>query len=596
MGWLHRLTLTSKYGLVFLFTLVLFLCSALFVTFALNDVRSDVGEMERSGDRSMMLSEMSQLFEEQYALVLDYAFFPSEDTQTAFEANGEEFQALFNEIEPYLDTEEMQNLVGLIIENDAQLNELFFGQLQDVAGDESNLTFIEVMVNRAQTIKERNVYALQQLGDMVTAERQAAAQSTSTSLTESSTLLIVLFTVSLVVSSALLLLINRGIKRRFARIKAYSSKIMEGSLHEPAIQDPGRDELASVSHVLDELKARLAETMDHLQKTSMNVHEKTEFLTSFASGVQSSSKDTYEALEKLLYKMDDQSESFQNVTSSMKIYTEELEALKERSGSLIESAGAISSITGDGNKKMEDTVSQMERVQKMVTDSSDSVHALGDRSKEITNFVNTIKEIADQTNLLALNASIEAARAGQHGRGFSVVAEEIRKLSEGVSVAVTEITSIVNKMQSDTEFVQTTLQSGRDETNTGVQYIHEMGAFFEEISRNIQQMQQMVHENDTSVNEVNEQSGQMNGLIEKAAGTSAEAAKEIAGVAYTMEQQQNQVSEVAQQTEELRRTTEELEALTAQYEAPEEKMEEQEEWEAEEAEEEMGMEEERKTS
>ena len=83
----------------------------------------------------------------------------------------------------------------------------------------------------------------------------------------------------------------------------------------------------------------------------------------------------------------------------------------------------------EGNKAVEDLLSMMDSLKAQAKESSSSMNSLGERSKQITDIVETITDIANQTNLLALNAAIEAARAGEHGRGFAIVADEVRKLA-----------------------------------------------------------------------------------------------------------------------------------------------------------------------
>jgi methyl-accepting chemotaxis protein len=172
---------------------------------------------------------------------------------------------------------------------------------------------------------------------------------------------------------------------------------------------------------------------------------------------------------------------------------------------------------------------EMEEIAGVVGQSSHLVESLNERARNISNIVNVIKEIAEQTNLLALNAAIEAARAGEQGRGFAVVADEVRKLAERTGQATAEIQGMIDSIQGETRNVVASMQTGRERVGVGVDLARQAAHTLEslqqgaretttrindiamstreqtqtaqEIARNVENIAQMSEQNDEAANE-----------------------------------------------------------------------------------------------
>ena len=200
----------------------------------------------------------------------------------------------------------------------------------------------------------------------------------------------------------------------------------------------------------------------------------------------------------------------------------------------------------------------MGRVQDSVQSAADLVDKLGNRSKVIGNIVDTITEITGQTNLLALNAAIEAARAGEAGRGFAVVADEVRKLAEQSQEAAEKISGLVTVIQSETMDAVSSMADGRNQVDEGTHLVQDMSAVFQSIEQLVvdtaTQMESMAKSVDEAANNAAaaaEQEKQMR-------AHSVKVNEEMQSVSAASEEQSASAEEVAAASESLNKLAVEL--------------------------------------
>jgi methyl-accepting chemotaxis protein len=219
----------------------------------------------------------------------------------------------------------------------------------------------------------------------------------------------------------------------------------------------------------------------------------------------------------------------------------------------------------EGGKALNKAVDQMKKIEKTVNTSAEVVADLGQRSQEIGQIVDTISGIAGQTNLLALNAAIEAARAGEQGRGFAVVADEVRKLAEQSQEATKKINELVLEIQAGTNNAVTAMTDGTREVKFGAEVVDEAGNTFKEIVEMVELVSDQVAEMSNSVEQIAKGSGQIVDSVKQINAFSQRAAAESETVSAATEEQSASMGEIATASQSLAILSENLQSSISSF-------------------------------
>jgi methyl-accepting chemotaxis protein len=213
-----------------------------------------------------------------------------------------------------------------------------------------------------------------------------------------------------------------------------------------------------------------------------------------AIDVSTSANQILNAADEMTAGATQQDQEITNTSSAVEELTVSMKQVSNNAEASAEAARRALDAAEQGNRSVSDTLEGMQRIRSSVQATAKKIKSLGDRSLEISEIINVINDITEQTNLLALNAAIEAARAGEAGRGFAVVADEVRKLAEHSRSATKDIAALIKAIQAETNEAVVVMEEGTREVEVGAGLADQAGKALEAISSVVRQSAELVQE------------------------------------------------------------------------------------------------------
>jgi methyl-accepting chemotaxis protein len=308
--------------------------------------------------------------------------------------------------------------------------------------------------------------------------------------------------IGVVLSTALGIFLTRGINRGVASLQQAANRLAAGDLT-TRVGSSRNDEIGSVAKSFDAMTDQFSGIVREVSQSSHKVGSTANRLSSISEQVVASSRVQSQEAAQAAASIEALNATFKDIAAT----AEQIEGTASEARAMAE----------QGNEVVATAVRGIQEVAQTVSESARMIADLGERSNQIGQILSVIKDIADQTNLLALNAAIEAARAGEQGRGFAVVADEVRKLAERTTHATSEISSMIGGIQSETGRAVAAMQKGSTQVAEGVTYANQAGDALKEINRSVAEAVNRIHEIASATRSHTARSEQITGQVEKIA-------------------------------------------------------------------------------
>jgi len=371
--------------------------------------------------------------------------------------------------------------------------------------------------------------------------------------------------IALVIGVAVIWGFSNQIARPISMVAERMVSLADGDLTQEKINIKSKDETGQLANAMNQMQERLKEMIYSISNASETIASRSEELTQSSNEIKVGSNQIATTMEEIASGSETQANSISDLASAMQIYAQEVENANENGELIYDSSTEVLGITDEGSQLMESSKGQMVKIDQIVQDAVEKVKGLDVQSQEISKLVSVIQDIAEQTNLLALNAAIEAARAGEHGAGFAVVADEVRLLAEQVAESVTDITTIVSNIQTESSSVANTLQDGYKEVEQGTNEIETTSEKFAGINKAVTDMVNNVKSVSSSLASIAANSQEMNSTIEDIAAISEESAAGVEQTSASTQQTSAAMEAVAENSNELANLTTELNDLIRHF-------------------------------
>ncbi|MDF2572799.1 MAG: methyl-accepting chemotaxis sensory transducer [Sporomusa sp.] len=559
-----RFTIGRKILSVFLFVAIAFSALCGYTFLQLQEIENSYdGLISRSAPLVFEVKDLTLELRNQGYYARGYLLTGDKVYVSEYQASKQRMEQLFGGLEKKLITPEGKQKVTDLKKAVSKYQEAAEKTIQ-IRGEKGIAESLAYMSSAGASSRD----AEQQMNDLVTfLTERMDLRIKQTHATENHIEIIIIILDIIIVAFAIgiALWLSRRIATPINTVLSAANKIADGDLRRHDLQYSGNDELFDLITAFKRMEDNLRELISQTSEASGQVVSSSMNLT---EGAEQSAQAAVQVAEAI-------TEVSMGAEMQVKAVNEAVSVIEEMSVNITRVAANANEVSAvsmkaagtakTGEQAIEKAVQQMSGAEKTVADSAQVIAELGMRSKEIGQIVETISGIAGQTNLLALNAAIEAARAGEQGRGFAVVADEVRKLAEQSQDAAKRISEMIAGIQGDTDKAVQVMNKGKQEVEAGAVLVQNAGTAFKEIRNVVEMVSAQVGGISDSIQELSGGSEQIIGVVREIEGVSKEAASQAQSVSAATEEQSASMEEISASSHALRQMADELKETVSRF-------------------------------
>ncbi|WP_429722653.1 methyl-accepting chemotaxis protein [Bacillus pacificus] len=324
-------------------------------------------------------------------------------------------------------------------------------------------------------------------------------------------------------------------------------------------------EFGHMFNSFDQMISNLRQIINNVIQTSAKVKSSTNHIVETATVSSSTMDNIANAMKQLSHHINDQSANITDSSTAMDEIANGVQSIAESSTTISNLAISTSDKANVGTEIIEKSISQMTTIHTVMDEIYKVVDQLVIRTQDIDKALQTITYISEQTNLLSLNAAIESARAGEHGKGFAVVSEEVRKLAEQSKQAATDITKLNLLVQNDTKDVVNVMGKGQQEIQEGIHAVQNAKLAFHNIVDHINEVTDQIQDITASAEEMSASSEEINSALINISSISQNIVSEANHTSQSSQAQSVSIQDITHISLQMQKLVEELETFATQF-------------------------------
>lgn len=377
--------------------------------------------------------------------------------------------------------------------------------------------------------------------------------------------LLIVLLIALILGIMIVILFSNHLASPIKQITEQVALMANGDLTAEPCSIKNKDEIGQLSMHFNDMVHHLKNTIQDVSGTSLQVAAMSEELSASSEETSLSIEHVAHTIQELAHGSETQMTKATETSTFVVHISDDIEQITQS----VQTATITSKETAETASIGEDlilkTIAQMTQIQDETSSTELWINALGEKSNEIDKIVALITNIADQTNLLALNAAIEAARAGEHGKGFAVVADEVRKLAEQSSVAANQVGQLIEDIREDIDNSVEAMHKGRISVEQGIDYVNEAGDSFHNIVNAVNDVSMQIMDISEAIKDISTKSTAMVEATDETTKITIDSADHTQNIAAAAEQQTASIEEIAAVADTLANMAENLQVSIQQF-------------------------------